>query len=145
MSAAGKPIIVLSRQLPDAFVAALESFASLRVIDDQAPGAVLEGASVYLAAGVDPVPSSLIEQMPPGLGLIANIATGTDNIDLAAATSRGIAVTEAWQIIPEVCKMKTTSPSTTQADRRETLSSTARLCHQTVWTVDSEPRLGRSL
>ena len=92
MSESNSPVIVLSRKLPDAFVAALQSFAELRVIDSGAPAQVFAGASVYLAVGVDPVPASLIEQMPESVGLIANIATGTDNIDLGAATARGIAV-----------------------------------------------------
>jgi glyoxylate reductase len=74
------------------FTAALARIADLRVAGAAADDAVLEGAAVYLATGVDPVPRELIERFPPGLGLIANIATGTDNIDLEAAAARNIAV-----------------------------------------------------
>ncbi|RLQ22271.1 D-glycerate dehydrogenase [Seongchinamella sediminis] len=88
----GKPIIVLSRELPPMFTEALAGFAEVRVGGTDPAAEVLEGAAVYLATGVDPVPEQLIQRFPDSLGLIANIATGTDNIDLAAATSRGIAV-----------------------------------------------------
>lgn len=86
------PVILLSRQLPEMFTAALGQVGEVRVAGAQPEDALLEEATVYLAAGVDPVPASLIQRFPPGLGLIANIATGTDNIDLAAASARGIAV-----------------------------------------------------
>ncbi len=93
MNQANRPVIVLSRQLPDLFTAALEAVADIRIIDTGPAADIFDGASVYLAAGVDPVPASLIAEMPGTVGLIANIATGTDNIDLHAATKRGIAVT----------------------------------------------------
>lgn len=92
MSGKRRPVILLSRELPPMLVSALEAEAEVRVGGPEADPAVFEGASVYLAAGIDPVPAALIERMPDSLGLIANIATGTDNIDLAAASARGIAV-----------------------------------------------------
>jgi glyoxylate reductase len=87
-----RPVIVLSRELPALFVDALEAEAEVRVAGPTPDAGVFEGASVYLAAGIDPVPASLIAQMPASLGLIANIATGIDNIDVVAASERGIAV-----------------------------------------------------
>jgi len=92
MNQSTRPVILLSRELPGPFISALESFAELRVAGSGMNADVFDGASVYLTVGVDPVPASLIEQMPASVGLIANIATGTDNIDLEAATERGIAV-----------------------------------------------------
>ncbi len=86
-----QPVLVVSRQLPDAFMAGLAQLGELRVATDQAEG-VFEGASVYISPGVDPVPADLIDRFPPSLKLIANIAVGTDNIDLEAAARRGIMV-----------------------------------------------------
>ena len=86
------PVIVLARALPEMFTAALEQVGEVRVADKQSDDAVFNGASVYLATGIDPVPAELIQRFPEGLGLIANIATGTDNIDLDAAAARGLAV-----------------------------------------------------
>ena len=86
------PVVVLSRELPALFTGALEAFAEVRVAGPADAVGVFDGAVVYLAAGIDPVPADLIGQFPDSVGLIANIATGTDNIDLQAATARGIAV-----------------------------------------------------
>jgi len=63
------------------FTAALNQIGEVRVAGAHPNKALLEGATVYLAAGVDPVSAKLIQSFPPGMGLIANIATGTDNID----------------------------------------------------------------
>lgn len=87
-----RPAILLSRQLPEAFTAALSALGELRIAGSNPDDAVLAGAAVYLAAGVDPVPAKLIERFGPKLGLIANIAAGTDNIDVRAAAAHGIAV-----------------------------------------------------
>ncbi len=54
--------------------------------------AVPGDAVAYLSTAVDPVQAELIESFPDGLRLIANLGVGYDNIDLAAAAQRGIAV-----------------------------------------------------
>lgn len=87
-----KPVIVLSRPLPDMFISALQQLADVRVAGETPDPALFDGASVYLTTAVDPVPREMIERLPPGLGLIANIGTGTDNIHLQAAAEHGIAV-----------------------------------------------------
>jgi glyoxylate reductase len=92
MDADRKPVIVLSRELPEMFTQALASLADIRVHRSNRRDDVFEDATVYLAAGIDTVPAEMIERFPPGLGLIANIATGTDNIDIETAASRGIEV-----------------------------------------------------
>jgi glyoxylate reductase len=74
------------------FTAALSQIAEIRIAGKHPGDALLEGASVYLATGVDPVTAELIQRFPASLGLIANIATGINNIDLQAAAARGIAV-----------------------------------------------------
>jgi glyoxylate reductase len=85
-------VIVTARQLPEMFMAQLESIAECRVFDAGNPAASLEGASVWVGTAMDPVTPELIEQFPASLGLIANLGVGTDNIDLAAAAGRGVAV-----------------------------------------------------
>lgn len=49
-------------------------------------------ARILVATAMDAVGTDLIDSAPSCLGLIANIGVGTDNIDLAAAARRGIAV-----------------------------------------------------
>jgi len=92
MNNQGKPVIVLSRQLPEMFTAALAQLGEVRVAGTETDDKLFDGASVYLATGIDPVPAELIARFGPGLGLIANVATGTDNIDLKAAAASGLAV-----------------------------------------------------
>jgi len=87
-----KPVIVLARQLPEMFISNLARIGEVRVAAETADDVVFAGAQVYLATGVDPVPAELIKRFPASLGLVANIATGTDNIDLEAAAARGLAV-----------------------------------------------------
>lgn len=85
-----KPIILVTRQLPAPMMAALQQFGDARLLDPAATE-IPEG-NVLVSVAVDPVPAALIERLPASLGLIANIGVGYDNIDLAAATRRGIAV-----------------------------------------------------
>ena len=47
-----------------------------------------------------PVPATMIEALPK-LEIIATMSVGTDHIDLAAATSRGIAVTNAPDVLTD--------------------------------------------
>jgi len=87
-----RPVIILARDLPDMFTAALGQIAEVRVAQDGFDEQLFTGASIYLATGIDPVPADLIKQFPDSVGLIANIATGTDNIDLDAAAAKGLCV-----------------------------------------------------
>jgi glyoxylate reductase len=87
-----RPVIVLARELPEAFVRLLESCGEWRMGGRDAASAAFEGARVYVSTAVDPVPGELIAALPDTVGLIANFGVGTDNIDLAAAARRGIAV-----------------------------------------------------
>lgn len=85
-----QPIILVIRQLPAPMMAALQQFGDVRLLDPTAT-AISEG-NVLVSTAVDPVPAELIERLPQSVGLIANIGVGYDNIDRAAATRRGIAV-----------------------------------------------------
>ncbi|HSG88040.1 MAG TPA: D-glycerate dehydrogenase [Pseudomonadales bacterium] len=86
------PVIVIARPLPRPFTDALAGLGEVRVHDPAHPEASLDGARVWLGSAMDPVGATLIESFPDGLGLIANLGVGTDNIDLAAAARAGIAV-----------------------------------------------------
>ncbi len=84
-----KPIIALSRPMPDAFVQLMGSLGEIVVCEnDQYP----EGASVYITTPMDVTDTAVITALPGSITLIASIGVGTDHIDLAAAKTRGITV-----------------------------------------------------
>lgn len=51
-----------------------------------------DGTQVHCTTSLDPLLADAIAAMPESIRLIANIGVGIDNIDLEAATARGIAV-----------------------------------------------------
>lgn len=83
------PIIVIARPLPETFVKALRALGEVRQFDAVNS---LFGATVWVGTVLDQVSAELIDQFPDSLGLIANFGVGLDNIDLSAATARGIQV-----------------------------------------------------
>ncbi len=87
-----RPVIIVSRQLPEPVMQGLASCGDVRISGEKPDDAVFEGAAVYAAPAVDPVPAALIERLPDSLGLIANFGVGTDNIDITAAMARGIQI-----------------------------------------------------
>ncbi len=85
-----KAVLAVAPRVPEAM---RELLATVGEVNAAADGEGPPGrARVYVSTALDPVRSELIERMPASLGLIANIGVGTDNIDLAAAARRGIAV-----------------------------------------------------
>lgn len=83
-------IVTLSRPLPlpqiEAGGEAVE-FVPVSCAED-----IPVGALAHISTAIDPVDDAFIKGMPDGQRLIANFGVGVDNIDLAAATARGIAV-----------------------------------------------------
>ncbi len=76
--------------LPEPMLQALASIAPIRVGDGSAEA--LQGANILISTAINPVSAEMIASFPDGLGLIANIGVGTDNIDLNAAAASGIQV-----------------------------------------------------
>lgn len=85
-----KPIIILTRPLPQPMVDALGQFGVVRVMDSTET-AIGEG-NILVSTPLDPISAGLIDRLPASVGLIANIGVGIDHVDLAAARQRGIAV-----------------------------------------------------
>src|SRR3954465_12272569 len=66
----------------------------------QPPRDALTGREALLTMVVDPVDAGVIEASPD-LAAIANYGVGTDNVDLAAATARGIPVGNTPDVLTE--------------------------------------------
>lgn len=97
------PVLLVTRKLPPAVEARIARDYDARLNTDNANWAAdrLEiarraseiGAAGIFCTGMDHVDSACINAMPPSVKIIATFSVGFDHIDLAAAKSRGIAVT----------------------------------------------------
>jgi len=59
------------------------------------------GKSAIVSQLVDPFPREVLAQLDPSVRVIANVAVGYDNIDLPAASERGILVTNTPDVLTE--------------------------------------------
>lgn len=84
--------ILVSRFLPELLVKALEQLGEVQFARPDFGIEVSPGVGVIVSTAMDPVSAEIIERLPQGMGLIANLGVGIDNIDLVTATRRGIKV-----------------------------------------------------
>jgi len=98
--------VLLTRRIPSSVLSKLES--QCRVDVYSGPGGIPHDELVARAAGKDALITLLTDKVDaevmdasPSLAVIANIAVGYDNIDLAAAKTRGIAVTNTPDVLTE--------------------------------------------
>lgn len=102
-----KPLVVITRKLPDATETRMrELFDAKLNIDDHRMSndeiiAAMKEADVLVPTISDVIDASVIEQAGPNLKLIANFGNGVDNIDIAAASKRGITVTNTPNVLNE--------------------------------------------
>jgi len=91
------PVVFVTREIADAALAALRDACQVVVWTEQLPPTHKEltrrvaDASALLSLLTDPIDSVVMDHAPK-LRVISNMAVGVDNIDLAAATARGIPV-----------------------------------------------------
>jgi lactate dehydrogenase-like 2-hydroxyacid dehydrogenase len=100
--------VFVTRPLPDPGPASLVA-AGLRVVqhpDDRPPTpgelrAGVAGAAALLCLLTDRVDADLLDAAGPGLRIVANLAVGHDNVDVAAAVARGVVVTNTPDVLTE--------------------------------------------
>lgn len=102
-----KPTIYITRKLPDRVVEQVEKEADVRMwseADTVVPRSVLEteikAADGLLCMLTDNVDAALMDQAP-SLKVVSNMAVGYDNIDVEAATQRGIRVSNTPGVLTE--------------------------------------------
>ncbi|CAN5356763.1 D-glycerate dehydrogenase [soil metagenome] len=103
-----KPVIVVTRQLPDAGMNLLAEASDVetRVWPHDLPPSreelldLLRGASAAITLVTDPIDGPLLDALPD-LKTIANCAVGYDNIDVPAATERGVLVCNTPGVLTE--------------------------------------------
>ena len=102
-----KPLVVLTRKLPDVVETRMCELFDARLNLDDKPLSQAELAEAVRIADVlvptvtDRIDAALIEQAGSQLKLIANFGNGVDNIDVAAATKRGITVTNTPGVLTQ--------------------------------------------
>ena len=107
MSLKRKPLVVVTRRLPDAVETRMRELFDVRLSSDDAPmvadtmAAALREADVLVPTVTDEIDAGLIAQAGPNLRLIANFGNGVDHIDVAAALERDITVTNTPGVLTE--------------------------------------------
>ncbi|MBE7203852.1 MAG: D-glycerate dehydrogenase, partial [Parafilimonas terrae] len=102
-----KPLVVVTRRLPDAVETRMRELFDVRLNSEDAPMApdamasALREADVLVPTVTDEIDAGLIAQAGPNLRLIANFGNGVDHIDVAAALERGITVTNTPGVLTE--------------------------------------------
>ena len=99
--------VVVTRKLPDTIEARLTAMFDARLNEADEPFshdclvAAVESAQVLVPTVTDRIGAKVLAHVNPDLKLIANFGNGVDNIDLAAATERGIVVTNTPRVLTE--------------------------------------------
>ena len=107
MSTRKKPLVVVTRKLPDNVETRMRELFDARLNLDDVPMTAAQLAEAVAAADVlvptitDRIDASLIAKAGPNLRLIAHFGAGVDNIDVKAATDRGITVTNTPGVLTE--------------------------------------------
>lgn len=102
-----KPLVIVTRKLPDAIETRMMELFDTRLNVDDRPRTKLElmeavkAADVLVPTVTDRIDGTLLAQAGPNLRMIANFGTGVDHIDLASARSRGITVTNTPDVLTE--------------------------------------------
>jgi glyoxylate reductase len=102
-----KPLVVLTRKLPDVVETRMRELFDARLNVDDKPMsqddlvAAMRSADVLVPTVTDRIDAELIEKAGSQLKLIANFGNGVDNIDVAAAVQRGITVTNTPGVLTQ--------------------------------------------
>jgi glyoxylate reductase len=102
-----RPTVVVTRRLPDSVETRMCELFETRLNHDDAPMApsilaqAMADADILVPTVTDRIGADLIAGAGARLKMIANFGNGVDNIDVAAATERGIVVTNTPGVLTE--------------------------------------------
>ncbi|MGD0850024.1 2-hydroxyacid dehydrogenase [Bradyrhizobium sp.] len=107
MSVKKKPLVVVTRKLPDSIETRMRELFDARLNLDDTPltpeqiAEAVRTADVLVPTVTDEITEELLRQPECALKLIANFGNGVDNIDVVAAHARGITVTNTPKVLTE--------------------------------------------
>ena len=102
-----KPLVIVTRKLPDVVETRMRELFNTRLSDDDhtlSQAELIEAAKtaeVLVPTVTDRIDKAVINQAGEQLKLIANFGTGVDNIDVETATMRGITVSNTPGVLTE--------------------------------------------
>jgi glyoxylate reductase len=102
-----KPIIAVTRKLPPSIETRMMELFGTRLNEDDQPLSAAEivakcdGADVLVPTVTDGINAALIAALPDNIRLIANFGVGVDHIDLKAAATRDILVTNTPGVLTD--------------------------------------------
>ncbi len=101
-----KPKVFVTREIPEKGLSLVRDFCDADIWHDETPPpreqllAHLDGVDGLLSLLTDRIDATAMD-VPPHLRVVSNMAVGVDNIDLAAASSRGIPVGNTPGVLTE--------------------------------------------
>ena len=107
MATGKKPLVVVTRRLPDSVEMRMRELFDARLNSDDTPMTqaqlveVAKTADVIVPTVTDHIDRAVLTQSGERLKLIANFGNGVDNIDVATAVQRGITVTNTPGVLTE--------------------------------------------
>src|SRR5881275_930000 len=107
MSVKKKPLVVVTRKLPDSIETRMRELFDARLNLDDTPmtpeqiAAAVRSADVLVPTVTDVINEDLLKDPDCKLKMIANFGNGVDNIDVTAAHARGITVTNTPKVLTE--------------------------------------------
>ena len=105
--ASERPLVIVTRKLPDVVETRLRELFDARLNLDDKPFsrdeliAAVKEANVLVPTVTDRIDRSVLSQAGPELKLIAQFGTGVDNIDLDTARNRAVLVTNTPGVLTE--------------------------------------------
>src|SRR2546430_12216231 len=107
MSSRKKPLVVVTRKLPDSIETRMRELFDARLNLDDTPmtpeqiADAVRSADILVPTVTDEITEELLKDPDCKLRLIANFGNGVDNIDVVAAHARGITVTNTPKVLTE--------------------------------------------
>ncbi len=107
MASRKKPLVVVTRKLPDSVETRMRELFDARLNLDDKPmsqgelAEAMKTADVLVPTVTDRIDASVLSRAGDKLKLIANFGNGVDNIDVATALARGITVTNTPGVLTE--------------------------------------------
>jgi len=107
MSVKKKPLVVVTRKLPDSIETRMRELFDAQLNLDDTPmtpeqiADAVRTADVLVPTVTDEITEQILKQPDSKLRLIANFGNGVDNIDVTAAHARGITVTNTPKVLTE--------------------------------------------